>query len=304
MFSNFTETTNVRINGVYPDQETATVPLFPSRIKKGAIGILKGEIIVPELLAKGMKVTIGDPVVIIATNKDGSVNGKQFKVSGIIESVIGPGGRDGYMHIEDAREILRIEALEISEISIRVAGSGKLQKVHSKLKNILQKEVNKQDKPMFEVHTWDKLSPFSNIAKMINVMTFFIKIVLIAIVLISIMNVMIMAVYERMREIGTIAAIGTMPAKIMSMFIIEGFSLGIFGAVIGNIMAFTIVFILNLSKISFNFGMKKGLILAPTIKLSDIVTISTIVIIVSVLASLQPAYKASKMDPIKALRHV
>ena len=44
-------------------------------------------------------------------------------------------------------------------------------------------------------------------------MTFFIKLMLIAIVLISIMNVMIMAVYERIREIGTIAAIGTLPGK-------------------------------------------------------------------------------------------
>ena len=53
---------------------------------------------------------------------------------------------------------------------------------------------------------------------------------LIAIVLVSIMNVMIMAVYERIREIGTIAAIGTLPGKILSMFVIEGFCLGIFGA--------------------------------------------------------------------------
>ena len=66
-------------------------------------------------------------------------------------------------------------------------------------------------------------------------MTFFIKLMLIAIVLISIMNVMIMAVYERIREIGTIAAIGTLPGKILSMFVIEGFSLGVFGALVGNV---------------------------------------------------------------------
>ena len=94
--------------------------------------------------------------------------------------------------------------------------------------------MNKQGKPIFEVHTWETLSPFFNIARMIDVMTLFIKIMLIAIVLISIMNVMIMAVYERIREIGTIAAIGTLPGKILSMFVIEGFSLGILGAVVGQ----------------------------------------------------------------------
>jgi len=80
MFSNFVETTNIRLNGVYPGEEINTVPLFPARIIKGKKSITKGEILVPELLAKGMKVTIGDMIVIVATNKDGSVNGKQFKV--------------------------------------------------------------------------------------------------------------------------------------------------------------------------------------------------------------------------------
>ncbi len=62
-------------------------------------------------------------------------------------------------------------------------------------------------------------------------MTVLIKFMLIAIVLISIMNVMIMAVYERIREIGTIAAIGTLPGRILAMFLIEGVCLGIVGTV-------------------------------------------------------------------------
>ena len=82
--------------------------------------------------------------------------------------------------------------------------------------------TNKEGKPVFEVHTWEELSPFSNIAKMIDLMTLFIKIMLVAIVLVSIMNVMIMAVYERIREIGTIAAIGTPPGKILALFLAEG----------------------------------------------------------------------------------
>ena len=63
-----------------------------------------------------MKVKVGDVVVIVATNKDGSVNGKQFKVGGILESVTGPGGRDGYIHIDDAVEVLRMEEPEVSEV--------------------------------------------------------------------------------------------------------------------------------------------------------------------------------------------
>ena len=304
MFSNFVETTNVRLNGVYPEDEVKTVPLFLSRIKEGERTIRTGEILVPELLAKGMKVKVGDTVVIIATNRDGSVNGKQFRVGGILESVTGPGGRDGYIHMDDAAEILRMNATEISEIAIRLRDFDGLHSVFGKLKDILSNELNKQGGPAFEVHMWEKLSPFYNVAKMIDIMTFFVKLMLIAIVLISIMNVMVMAVYERIREIGTIAAIGTLPGKIVAMFLIEGFSLGLFGAVVGNILGAAVVFVLNVAKPTFSFGRQKGLLLSPSISLEDILVISVIVITISVVASLQPAYKASRMNPIDALRHV
>ncbi|MBW1786268.1 MAG: ABC transporter permease [Deltaproteobacteria bacterium] len=304
MFSNFVETTNIRLNGVNPEDEVKTVPLLSSRIKEGDKTIRKGEILVPELIAKGMKVKVGDMVVVIATNKDGSVNGKQFKIGGIVESATGPGGRDGYMHIKDAMEVLRMEKMDVSEIALRLSDFRALHDVHQKINGILSKELNKAGKPVFEVHTWEKLSPFFNIARMIDVMTFFIKIMLIAIVLVSIMNVMIMAVYERIREIGTIAAIGTMPEKILLMFLLEGFCLGVLGVLTGVILNAGVLYILNIVDLTFDFGRQTGLILSPTIDLSDILVISAIVIVVSVVASLQPAYKASKMEPIDALRHI
>ena len=304
MFSTFVETTNIRLNGVYPEKEFKTVPLLTSRITEGQKALNRGEILLPELLARGMKVKIGDMVVIVATNQDGSVNGKQFRVSGILESATGPGGRDGYVHIEDAKEVLRMGEMEISEIAIRMKHFNRLDAFTNKLDALLSGEVNKQGKPMFEVHTWEKISPFYNIARMIDVMTIFIQLMLIAVVLISIMNVMIMAVYERVREIGTIAAIGTLPRKILSMFTIEGFCLGVIGVLIGDILGLIIILILNFAGITFDFGQQKGLILNATIAPADVLIISGIVILVSVVASLQPAFKASRMEPIKALRHV
>jgi putative ABC transport system permease protein len=304
MFSSFNETTNIRLNGVNPEMEMKTLPLLASRITDGEKTIKKGEIVIPELLARGMKVKAGDTIVVIATNKDGSVNGKQLRVSGIMESITGPGGRDGYVHIEDAMEILRMEEMEVSEIAIRLKDFGKLQAAYTTLTHRLSGELNKQGKPAFEVHTWEGLTPFYNIIRMIDIMTIFIKIMLIAIVLISVMNVMIMAVYERIREIGTIAAIGTMPGKILSMFVIEGFWLGIIGAVVGTFVGVGIIYILKLAKISFDFGRQAGLVLSPSVTVQDITMISLIVIVVAVLGSLQPAFKASRMAPIEALRHV
>ncbi|MBN1473241.1 MAG: ABC transporter permease [Syntrophaceae bacterium] len=304
MFSNFTETTNIRLNGIDPEAEFKTAPLFPSRIMEGKPTLARGEILIPALLAKGMKVKPGDPVVVVATNADGSVNGKQFIVSGILESATGPGGRDGYVHIEDAAEVLRMTETEVSEVAVRLKDFSQLAAVVRQLKGTVMEEVNKQGQPMFEVHSWEDLSPFFNIARMIDVMTFFIRIMLIAIVIISIMNVMIMAVYERIREIGTIAAIGTLPGKIRSMFIIEGFCMGVVGAIIGVLIGILIIGIVNLIGISFDFGQQKGLLLTAKLSFFDLLFVPVIVIVVAVAASLQPAIKASKMEPIEALRHV
>jgi len=304
MFSNFMETSNIRLNGVFPQRETATVPMFPSRIHQGKPTITPGEMIVPELLAAGMKVKVGDTVVIIATNKDGSVNGKQFTVAGIIEPATGPGGRDGYIHIEDAMEVLRMDQMEVSEIAVRVKDFSRLHAAFNTLEGGLSQEKNKAGKPIFEVHTWEKLSPFYNISRMIDVMTLFIQLMLIAIVLISIMNVMIMAVYERVREIGTMAAIGTLPGKILSLFMVEGFVLGLLGALSGSLIGGAVIYIINLSKITFSFGRQEGMILSAGIDPVDLLMISGIVICISILASLQPAIKASRMDPIRALGYV
>ena len=304
MFSNFTDTSSIRITAVYPEREFKTVPLLPARVIEGSKELKPGQILIPELLARGMKVKTGDPVVIVATNANGSVNGKQFTVAGILESATGPGGRDGYIHMDDARELLRMEEAEISEFAIRLKDFGELHKFSNKLEGLLSQAVNQQGKPIFEIHTWEQLSPFFNIARMIDMMTFFIKLMLIAIVLISIMNVMIMAVYERIREIGTIAAIGTLPGKILNMFVIEGFCMGVVGAVIGDIVGGALVYALNLFKISYDFGQQKGLLLQASVQPADVLMISATVIIVSVIASLQPAFKASRMEPIQALRHV
>ena len=306
MFSNYSETTNIRLNGVDPARELATCPELSKRIIEGQADILveRGKILIPELIAKGLKVKPGDAIVLVATNKDGSVNGINFVVQGVLEGLSGPGGRDGYIHIKDARELLRMEDDEINEIALRLKQPQSLNRVLMELNASLLQIKNKQGKPAFEVHGWEKLSPFSNIAKMIDLLTFFIKVMLVSIVLISVMNVMIMAVYERIREIGTIAAMGTQPGTILKLFVTEGLLLGIVGAFLGTLLSIGIILILQYAGFTFDFGRQTGLVLYPEIALKDIVFASVMVIVVAVLASLQPAWKASRMDPIDALRHV
>ncbi|ACQ92862.1 protein of unknown function DUF214 [Tolumonas auensis DSM 9187] len=306
MFSNFNESTSIRLNGVDPVAEDKTVPALRQRISDGdpkGLLVEPGQILIPDLLAKGMKVKTGDSVVLVATNASGSVNGKNFIVRGVLEAVTGPGGRDGYIHISDARELLRLEQPDIMEIAIRLHNIEQLPSVMTKLGAQLDEIRNKDNKPVAELHSWKELSPFANIVKMIDLMTLFIRIMLISIVLVSVLNVMLMAVYERIREIGTLAAIGTQPNTIMGMFIYEGLLLGLVGAIAGILLSLAFLALLQAMPPTFAFG-REIITLHPTVSLADLGWVLLASVLVSVLASLQPAWRASRMDPIKALHHV
>jgi len=323
MFSNFTETTSIRVNGVDPDREVATTPLLPGRLIEGSRGgaLLKpGEILIPVLLARGMNVKVGDLIVLVATNREGSVNGKNFSLRGILESISCPIVRDGYIHVNDARDLLLMKEPEVSEIVIRLKDPGQLDRVYAQLSQELsggggvggKSGTDVKSGPAgkgagesgLEVHTWAALSPFSNIANMIDLLTVFIKIMLVSIVLVSVLNVMMMAVYERIREIGTISAIGTPPGRILALFLTEGLLLGVGGTAIGTAISLAAIYGLNVWKLTFNFGQQQGLVLSPAIGVKDVAMVAGMVIVMALLASLQPAWKASRMDPVRALGHV
>ncbi|MGV8073810.1 MAG: ABC transporter permease [Syntrophobacteraceae bacterium] len=308
MLSNYAQTTNVRLNGIDPAKEQAVVPLLATRIRDAAHQntlLKKGEVLLPEVLAKGMSVKTGDTIVLVANNKDGSVNGMTFMVAGMVESLMGPGGRDGYLHIEDAAALLRMETLEVSEVAVRAKNFEQLATVSTRLRGVLEPITNKQNKPMFELHTWDQLTPFYNVVRIIDVMTLGIKVILIAVVLISILNVMMMSVYERVREIGTLAAMGTRPGRIMALFVAEGFCLGLAGALAGAAIGLGVLRVLNLTGVDVAFGGANQVFsLAPSVAPREVVSACLIVVAISILASLQPAAKAARLEPVEALRHI
>jgi putative ABC transport system permease protein len=84
----------------------------------------------------------------------------------------------------------------------------------------------------------------------------------------------------------------------------EGLLLGVAGVVTGNVVSLVIIHAIRLMKMTFAFGMKEGFILAPSMSVLDVLYVSGIVIVVSILGSMQPAWRASRLEPIKALRSV
>ncbi|PKM97288.1 MAG: ABC transporter substrate-binding protein [Elusimicrobia bacterium HGW-Elusimicrobia-3] len=323
MISNFASTTNMRLTAVHPEKESATCPDLPGRIKEGesdpAAFVKPGAIVLPQNIASGLGFKLGDEVVLVANNKDGSVNGLSFRLSGISENIMGPQGKDGYIHLEDARTLLRIEGEEVTEVAVKLKDFDRLTGATSSIKKELADLAGAGQKPGaeaasgaqpgrgakagLEVHTWEELSPFASIAKMVALLIIVVRLVLVFIVLVSVLNVMMMSVYERVGEIGTMASIGTPPNKILALFLTEGLSLGFFSGVIGSAAGAGILLLLKALEIPFTFG-SMDLVLSPSVPVGEIALALLVVIVISALASLQPALKASRMEPVDALRHV
>ena len=195
-----------------------------------------------------------------------------------------------------------MDEAEISEVAIRLHDINRLQVVYDSLKSGTG-VMKPLDGDVYEIHPWERLSPFASIIVLVNIVTYVIKFVLIAIVLISILNIMMMAVYERTKEIGTISAMGTPARRIQGLFLMEGLALGTLSLIAGLIIGELVIIILNSTGISFKVG-PFMLPLSMSITLPDMVTITATVVLVSILASLQPAFKASRLNPVDALGHV
>lgn len=307
MLSNFQKTTSVRMTAVIPQQEAQTCPDLAKhiigRIATDSPLLAAGDVLVPANIAAGLNLAVGSDAVLVATNQDGSVNGLNFKVGGIAENVFGPMGKDAYMHIDDARALLRMEGNAVSEIAIKLKRFDTLDTVYQQLKTELDRLKTPEGQALVEIHTWEQLTPFATIARIVDLLILMIRVVLIAIVLISIMNVMMMSVYERISEIGTIASIGTPPNRILALFLAEGLTLGLVSGIAGSLVSMGLLLLLQIIKVNFTFGAMK-ISLVPSIPFGEVFLTIGLVVAIAAVSSLQPAWKASRLEPVEALRHV
>jgi putative ABC transport system permease protein len=133
-----------------------------------------------------------------------------------------------------------------------------------------------------------------------------IYLIVLAITATVIVNTLIMAVFERTREIGILSAIGMKGSRIMAMFFAESSLLAVGGIVIGLLLGGLMVYYASTVGIHIgNFG-TTGILLGETIyarlTLQDTVTLTVLAFIVTLLAALYPARLAARMEPVQALR--
>jgi ABC-type lipoprotein release transport system permease subunit len=137
------------------------------------------------------------------------------------------------------------------------------------------------------------------------------RVVIVMIAGIGILNLLLMAVYERTREIGLLGAMGLKPRQIAVTFIMEGAMIGVVGAVAGIAMGL----LLNgsMGQVGMDYSQFAGITeymalisgkVYPTLGLDKIGNRAVVVIVIAIFAALIPAVIASRREPSEALHHV
>jgi putative ABC transport system permease protein len=158
-----------------------------------------------------------------------------------------------------------------------------------------------------EVKTWYELSDYYRaVVRMYNGIFGVIKGIIAAMFLFGIANTMTMSVSERVREIGTLRAIGTRKSGIIGLFLCEGFFLGVGGAILGLVVGLLAAAIINSlggfyipAPPGFNRGYHTQILIHPDVILYAF--LSTIV--VATISSLYPAWRAANLRVVEALAH-
>jgi lipoprotein-releasing system permease protein len=314
MLSSESSVTGGVVKGIDPDQEGKVTDLSRN-MKAGRLQDLKGEsdspgIILGVELAKQLGVSLNDAIQVISPLGTMTPMGmmpkmKRFRVVGIFHSgMYDFDSKFAYISIDSAQKFLNMDS--------RVTG------IEVKSNNIYQvKEIGKEirQKMGFPFWTKDWMEMNRNLFSAMKLEKIAMFILLVLIVLVAAFNIistLIMVVMEKHKDIAILKSMGASPTGILKIFIIEGGVIGVVGTALGTIVGLGMAF--NLDKIvaflENLFGFK---ILSPDVyyiekfpsqvNSLDIVLIVMTAILISLLATLYPSWRASRLDPAEALRY-
>lgn len=260
-------------------------------------------IVIGQKLADLLKVTAGDRVTLVGRRKNETTRQRAMTVIGIYDLKI-PDAEKGtvFMSLAEAQSLYNLRD-QVTEVTISLQNVGQNAVVLAALRTAL---------PAYEVDTWETLKPELRQAldtKAVFASVFGFVVVLIA--SIGILNLLLMAVFERTREMGILAALGMKRRQLISLFLYEGALIGLIGAVVGCVLGGLLVGTMGQVGIDFSSvqGMGEatalmGTRLYPALTVSDTVVRGITVVIVAAVASLYPAWQAARKEPAEALHYV
>jgi len=300
------------IRGVLPELETQVAD-FSRYMKAGKLSDLQaGEfgIVLGGELARVLNVTPGDKLVLLTPQGNITPAGvmprvKQFTVTGIFEA-----GMFEYdsglalIHLQDAQKLLRLGE-DVSGVRLKLNDLFRAPFVTRDLSQSLAGHYYLTD--------WTKShANFFRAVAIEKRMMFLILLLIVAVAAFNIVSTLVMAVTDKQSDIAILRTLGARPASIMSIFIVQGAFIGVFGTLLG--LASGVLLALNLETVVPIIERMAGMDLFPAdvyyiselpskLVWNDVGIIAGISLVISLLATLYPSWSASRINPAEALRY-
>lgn len=298
---------SVLVSGIEPENEKKVSRLY-GFVQQGEWlrkadkrGVLLGDV-----LAERLSVGLGDKVVLMAASPEGDIASEVFRVRGLIHSgVLDVDNLLALVPISMARDWLGL-GLEGAATDVVIRADA-----FTSVNGIVENLKQRLDARDFEVLRWQEIDPMAEQWTMFaDVYTWIVLLVVIIVVLAEVLNTMLMSMYDRVREFGLMAALGTGQGQLFAMVVCETLVLVAMGGVLGFVLgaAASLYFAeygLNLSQYATAFSfMYMSPIVYPELTLNGCARILIAAMVGAVLAGIYPAWKASRLNPAAAMREV
>ena len=303
----------VLVRGVLPSKEE-NVASFSQMMVSGKLNnLVPGEfgIVVGAELAQSLGASRGDKIVLISPQGQMTPVGilprlKQFTITGIFKA-----GHFEYdstlalIHMADAQKLYRMESTQVSGVRL-------------KLQDLFQsKQVVQELLPMISDTTFisDWTSQHANYFRAIQIEKRMLSLILALLILVAAFNIvstLVMAVTDKQSDIAILRTLGASPRSIMKIFIIQGTIIGFLGTTLGVLggvlLAFNVDSVIAFVEYLFNvqFLSREVYYISEVPSdphLTDIVTVAILSFGLTILATIYPSYRASRVNPAEALRY-
>ena len=293
----------VMISGIEPELE-APVGLLAGNIAQGRYLTAGDEdlILVGQAMAARLKVGVGDRITLLGRATHQQMRRRTMTVVGIYDLGLPEAEKKmAYISLAEAQTLFDLRD-QATEVVVALQSVGQEKAVVAALQEAL---------PAYEVAAWQELNPEMNQSLQVDkqIMSIF-GLVVLLIAGVGILNLMLMAVFERTREIGLLAAMGLKRHEILGLFLLEGVLIGLLGALIGGVLGGLIVSAVGQVGIRLSVA-EMGEMLAllgdrlyPALQIELLLGRALTIAVIAALASLYPAWQASKREPAEALHFV
>ena len=252
-------------------------------------------------LAEGLGVNIDDYLTILTSTAEGALNAVDLKLRGIF--------RTGVKEYDDVAVMV---PMELAKTLLYTENVQSIVVVLDKTENTdlvadnLRKEFSQANLDL-EIKTWSDLATFYHqVVQLYQGIFWVVRLIILIIVIFSIANTMTMSVFERMREIGTIRAMGTKRRGVLSLFLMEGLILGALGGALGLAFGIIAAKLLSIKGIYIPPPptMTEGYTALINIVPKDLIFAFSLAVGTSLVSSIYPAFKAARLKVVDALRYI